>query len=511
MRLLKASLAVGQMTLLSRVAGFVRDIVIANAFGAGAAADAFFVAFRIPNLFRRLFAEGSFSQAFVPVLSEYRERHDHDAVRLLVASVAGVLGAVLALITAAGILAAPLLVLLFAPGFADEPDRYGLTVEMLRITFPYLLFISIAALAGSVLNTFGRFTIPAFSPVLLNLAMIAAALLVAPRMDRPVVALAWGVFAGGVLQLGIQLPALRRLALLSWPRFTPAHAGVRRIMQLMLPSLFGASISQVNVLINTLLASFLVTGSVSWLYYSDRLIEFPLGVFSVALATAILPHLSSRHARGAGESFSHALDWALRCVVVVVLPAAAGLAVLALPLMSTLFQYGAMTAHDAANAARSLAAYAPGLLGFSLVKILAPAFFARQDTRTPVRAGVISVACNVVLNLLLVGPFAHVGLAGATSIAAFVNAAILFRQLRGDGSWQPGAGWTLHLARVAGATAGMGALLLLFSPPAEAWAGWQAAERALRLGGLVATGVLAYAALLWLSGLRPQQLRAPDA
>lgn len=490
------------MTVLSRVAGFARDITIATLFGASAGADAFFVAFKIPNFMRRMFAEGSFAQAFVPVLAEYRERADPAETRSLIDAVSGVLGAVLIVVTALGVLAAPVLVAVFAPGFLDDDGRYGLAVDMLRVTFPYLLFISLTALAGGVLNTYGRFGVPAFTPVLLNLSLITAAIALAPLLERPVTALAWGVLAGGVVQLAFQLPFLWRIGLLPRPRLQAGHAGVRRIVRLMLPAMFGASVSQVNLMLDTLIASFLVTGSVSWLYYSDRLVEFPLGVFGIALATVILPGLAARHSAGDGAAFSATLDWALKLAAVIATPAAVGLAVLAEPVLCTLFQYGAMSMHDVAMSARSLAAYAFGLVGFTLVKILAPGFFARQDTRTPVHAGVVAMASNMLLNLVLVWPLAHAGLALATSCAAFVNAGLLLRRLLADGVYRPAPGWAALLLRVALANAVMAAVLAVLVPDLDAWAARDVAGRAGSLLGWVAAGAAVYLAVLAFAGVR---------
>ncbi|MDX5298372.1 MAG: murein biosynthesis integral membrane protein MurJ, partial [Gammaproteobacteria bacterium] len=360
------------MTLLSRVLGLIRDMVIARYFGAGAGADAFFVAFKIPNFLRRLFAEGAFSQAFVPVLSEYRQRQSLSDVKRLVDAVAGVLGMVLLVITLLAMLGAPALTAVFAPGFYGDDGRFELASDMLRITFPYLFLISLTAFAGAILNSYDRFAVPAFTPVLLNLAMIGAAIFLAPRMDTPVMALAWGVLLAGLLQLFFQLPFLLRLGLLPRPRLDYGHDGVKRILRLMTPALFGVSVSQINLLLDTVLASFLQTGSVSWLYYSDRLAELPLGVFGIAIATVILPSLSRKHADQAPERFAATMDWAVRMVLLIGLPAMLALGVLAEPLLATLFHYGAVTERDILMSTQSLRAYAAGLLAFMLVKVLAP-------------------------------------------------------------------------------------------------------------------------------------------
>ena len=505
-RLLRGTFTVGVMTLASRVLGFARDMVIAGTFGAGLGTDAFFVAFRIPNFLRRLFAEGAFAQAFVPVLAEWRERRGTGAVRELVAATAGTLGGVLLVASALGALAAPLLIHVFAPGFAlrAEPGKAALAADMLRVTFPYLLFISLTALAGGVLNTFGRFAVPALTPVLLNLSLIAAALWAAPRFERPVEALAWGVFAAGALQLAFQLPFLARLGLLGRPRWGWRHPGVRRILRLMGPGIVGSSVAQVNLLVDTVIASFLTTGSISWLYYADRLVEFPLGVFGIALGTVALPALSARHAAGDAAGFAAILDRALRWTGLIALPAALGLALLAGPILATLFGYGAFGERDVAMSARALAAYALGLPAYVLVKVLAPGYYARQDTRTPVRIAVLAMGANVLLNLLLVVPLAHAGLALASALSAWLNAGLLYRGLRRRGVLRHGPGWgRLGLQLALGLAALAGVLALAGAPPG-AWAVAPWHLRAATLGLWIAAGAGAYFAVLWLAGWRPR-------
>lgn len=508
MGLLRSTATVSGMTMISRVLGLVRDMVIARVFGAGAGTDAFFVAFRIPNFLRRLFAEGSFSQAFVPVLTEYKTQREHDEVKKLADDVAGTLGGLLFLITLVGIIAAPLLIMVFAPGFLDEPHKYDLTVEMLRITFPYIFFISLTAFAGGILNTYGRFGVPALTPVFLNLSMIGAALWLAPRMDDPVVALAWGVFVAGIVQLLFQVPFLYRLRLLPRPRWGWAQEGVQRILKLMLPSLFGSSVAQVSMLIDTVIASFLVAGSVSWLYYSDRLVEFPLGVFGVALATVILPSLSQKHAQASPLAFSHTLDWGLRWVMLVGMPATVALLILAGPLLVTMFQYGKFGAHDVEMSSRSLMAYGLGLLAFMLIKVLAPGFFARQDTRTPVRIGLIALGIGLVVKLVLVFPLAHVGLALSSSLVAFLNAALLYCALRRAGVYTPEPGWLRLMAQVAFANTVMGALLWWGVGDWASWAQWHAMERVMHLMLWVVAGAVSYFACLWVTGVRYHHFRS---
>jgi putative peptidoglycan lipid II flippase len=505
--LLKSTGIVSGMTSLSRVTGFIRDVVYAQMFGAGAVTDAFFVAFRIPNFLRRLFAEGAFSLAFVPVFAEYQTQHSRKELEELVDQVAGTLGVILLLITAAGVVAAPVLILLFAPGFTADAEKYALTVEMLRITFPYLLFISLTAFAGGILNSCGRFAIPAVTPVLLNLTMIAAALWLAPRMEQPVVGLAWGVFIAGILQLGFQIPFLWRVKLLPRPRWGWAARGVQKILKLMVPAIFGSSVMQVNLLIDTVVASFLISGSVSWLYYSDRLVEFPLGIFGVALGTVILPRLSRQHASAEVAGFSRTLDWALRWALLIGIPASVALILLAGPLLSALFQYGAFTAHDVAMASRSLMAFAFGLVAFMLIKVLAPGFYARQDTRSPVKYGVIAMVANTVLVLILVWPLAHVGLALATSLAAFLNAGLLFVNLRRREIYQPGAGWPKFLTQLFVATLAMGLVLWFGAGDLAQWASASARERLWHLTGLIAGGGGTYLLVALAVGIRPRHLQ----
>ncbi len=457
--LIKSTGVVSAMTSLSRVTGFIRDMIYAQLFGAGAGTDAFFVAFRIPNFLRRLFAEGAFSQAFVPVFSEYQTQRSPEELRELVDQVTGTLGVILLVITALGVVAAPLLILIFAPGFTADAGKYELTVDMLRITFPYLLFISLTALAGGVLNSCGKFAIPAVTPVLLNLTMIAAALWLAPLMEKPVMGLAWGVFIAGIIQLSFQIPFLRQVKLLPRPRWGWAAHGVQKVLKLMLPAVFGSSVAQVNLLIDTLIASFLISGSVSWLYYSDRLVEFPLGIFGVALGTVILPRLSRQHASAATEDFSRTLDWALRWALLIGMPATMALILLAGPILSALFQYGEFDARDVAMSARSLMAFALGLVAFMLIKVLAPGFYARQDTRSPVKYGLIAMGANTAMVLMLVWPLAHAGLALATSLAAFLNAGLLFFNLRRRDIYQPQPGWTKFLLQLTVANLAMGLVL----------------------------------------------------
>lgn len=504
--LIKSTLVVSCMTTLSRITGLMRDVVIASLFGAGAGVDAFIVAFRIPNFLRRLFAEGGFAQAFVPVIAEYRESRSQVEVQALIDQTTASLGAILTLTTVVGVIAAPILILIFAPGFGDEPDKQALAASMLRLTFPYLLFISLTSLAGGILNTYRRFAVPAFTPVLLNMSFIGCAFWLAPYLEQPVTALAWAVLIGGVAQLAFQTPFLVRLRLLPRPAFNRDHEGVRRIFRLLLPTLFAISITQINLLIDTLIASFLEDGSISWLYYSDRLVEFPLGVFGIALATVILPNLSAHHARNSPDDFRGTLDWSLRLVLLISLPAAIGLILLAEPALTTLFQYREFGQHDVLMAGKSLCGYAVGLPAFILVKVLATGFFSRQDTRTPVVIGSIAMIAGIIFNLLLVFPLRHAGLALATSLSAWVNAALLYRALNRSNGGIIGPGWPAYLGRIAAALGGMSLLLWLAVPAADTWTAWGTTSR---IGWLVfwtACGAGVYLMMARVMGIRLMQM-----
>lgn len=510
MNLLRALATISSMTLLSRVLGFVRDTVIARVFGAGALNDAFVVAFRLPNLLRRLFAEGAFSQAFVPVLAEYKNKQGDAATRTLVDRVSTLLALVVAAVALLGVIGAPLIIWISAPGFSADADKFALTVELTRITFPYILFMALVAFAGGILNTWSRFAIPAFTPVLLNLSFIVMALFAAPYFDPPILALGWAVFIGGALQLGLQVRPLMKIGMLPRPaslRAALADPGVRRILTLMAPATFGVSIGQLSLLINTIFASYLVTGSVSWLYYADRLMEFPSGLLGAALGTILLPSLSRLHAQARTTAFSALLDWGLRLTLILTLPAALGLAILTAPLIITLFQYGAFSAADTFHTRDALLAYSVGLPGLILVRVLAPSFYARQDIRTPVKIGLITLAATQVMNLAFIVPLAHAGLALSIGLAASLNASLLYLGLRRRGVYVPQPGWARFSLQLLAALAVMGIVLWLAAGETEAWFARSGLERVCWLTGVISAGAVSYFAVLFALGMRTRDFR----
>ena len=512
-RLIQRTSVVSGMTLLSRILGLVRDAVLARYFSTSLVMDAFLVANRIPNMLRRFFAEGAFSQGFVPVMARYRERHTHSEAREFVDAIAGTFGIILFLVTLGGVVAAPLLVAVVAPGFIGDDGRFEIATLMLRFTFPYLFFVSLTAFAGGILNTYGRFGVPAFTPVILNVVLIACAVWLSPLLDEPGMALAYAVFIAGVLQLLFQVPFLLRIRALPRPRWAIAHTGVRRVGKLMLPAVFGSSVAQVNVLIGGMIASMLGVGKISLLYYSDRLMEFPLGLFSIAIATVTLPYLSRQYANESTAAFAATLDWSMKLVLLIALPAAVGLVALADPIVTTIFYGGEFDADDVGMTALALKAFAIGLIGFSYVKILAPAYFAREDTRTPVRIGLIALAVNFTLSVALAGYLtaigyagSHAGLALAISVAAMLNAWLLYRGLHREGVIRHSAGWPRFLLQVTAANAVMLWLIDWLNRPL-AW--WLDAVTAARIGWLtvcVGVGMVAYALVLLLLGLRPAAL-----
>ena len=527
--MLRGLLSFSSMTLVSRVLGLVRDITIGTTFGANAGTDAFWVAFRIPNFMRRLFAEGSFSTAFVPVFTEIKETRPHADLKELMARVSGTLGGVLLVVTALGMVFTPQIAMLFNLGDA-APERFGLTVDLLRLTFPFILFVSLTALAGGALNSFHRFGIPAFTPVILNLCMIAGALWLAPRLAVPITALGWAVMAAGVLQLLFQLPVLARLDLLALPKWGWRHPDVRKVMRLMVPTLFGSSVAQINLLLDTVIAAMLFVGSQTWLSQADRFLELPLGVFGIALGTVILPTLSRHHVNTDHAGRSRAPDWGLRTTLMIAVPAMLGLMLLSVPLVATLFQHRAFTAIDTRMTAMSVFGLSFGLPSFALVKVLLPAFYARQDTRTPVKAGLASMIANMGFNIAILavlyvlwvepalkdGPILealaktrglHLALGLASALASYLNLWLLWRWLRRDGVYQPLPGWGRYTVRLLVSCAAMTTAVLLglhWAPDFTVVGLWQ------RIGwllGLVAGGVLVYAAAMVAMGFRPRELR----
>ena len=504
-QLFKSTAIVSSMTMISRILGFVRDMLIARMFGVDLATDAFFVAFKIPNFLRRLNAEGAFAHAFVPIFSEYKEANDYHQLKRFVDTSAGTLAAILLAITVVGIVLAPVLVLILAPGFSWQGSQHHIAEQVLQITWPYLLFIGLVSLASSILNVHGHFAIPALTPVFLNLCMITTALWLAPQLEEPVLSLAWGVFFGGIVQVLFQLPALIKLDLVPRFRVNFNDPSIKRFLKLLIPSIFSVSVTQINLLLDTLVASFLTAGSVSWLYYSDRLVEFPVGILGLALGSVILPHLAKHTAQNNNEAFSQTIDWGLRLALLIGLPATLGLLLLAEPLLSTLFQYHEFNVQDVQLSAQSLRGYAVGLLGYILIKVLVGGFTARQDMQTPVRYGIYAMIISFGLNFVLVYPFQHAGLALATSLGAFINVVLLLYTLLKQGHYQPQTGWLLFLLRVLLACAAMSFILSSWVH-AEWWYNWTSSVRILNLIKWIAIAMLVYSLTLLISGLRLRHL-----
>ncbi|MFJ5363782.1 murein biosynthesis integral membrane protein MurJ [Pectobacterium punjabense] len=504
MNLLKSLAAVSSMTMLSRVLGFVRDAIVARIFGAGMATDAFFVAFKLPNLLRRIFAEGAFSQAFVPILAEYKSQQGDEATRTFLAYVSGMLTLILALVTVVGMVAAPWVIMVTAPGFAATPERFELTSNLLRVTFPYILLISLTSMVGSVLNTWNRFSVPAFAPTLLNVSMIGFSLFAAPYFNPPVMALAWAVLVGGLLQLGYQLPHLKKIGMLVLPRLKWRDPSVWRVMKLMGPAVLGVSVSQISLIINTIFASFLSEGAVSWMYYADRLMEFPSGVLGVALGTILLPSLAKSFASGNHDDYSRLMDWGLRLCFLLALPSAVALGILAKPLTVSLFQYGKFSAFDALMTQRALVAYSIGLMGLIVVKVLVPGFYSRQDIKTPVKIAIVTLILTQVMNLIFIGPLQHAGLALSIGLASCLNAGLLYWQLRKQDIFRPLPGWGGFLVRLLVAVIVMSVVLLGMLWWMPAWDDGNMTIRILRLLLVVVAGAGSYFATLALLGFRPR-------
>jgi putative peptidoglycan lipid II flippase len=530
--LLRGVFSFSSMTLVSRVLGLVRDISISHVFGANVATDAFVIAFRIPNFMRRLFAEGSFSTAFVPVFTEVKEKGSHAELKELTSRVTGTLGGVLLVVTALGLIFAPWLAIGSAPGSLDDPHKLSLTVDLLRLTFPYLLFVSMTALCGGILNSFHRFALPALAPVILNLCLIAGALWLSRHLAVPIESLGWAVLAAGILQLLFLLPAVRRLDLLALPRWGWRHLQVRKIMRLMLPTLFGSSVAQINLLLDTIVVSLLVAGSQTWLYYGTRFLELPLGVFGVALGTVILPALSRHHVSADHAGFSRALDWGLRTTLLIAVPAMCGLLLLAEPVVATFFQNGRFTAFDSHMTAIAIVGLAAGVPAIALTRTLLPAFYSRQDTRTPVRAGVIALVVNMVCNFALIAllfelwapapvrqlpwlegiarvPGLHLGMAIASSVSNYLQFALLWRYLKRAGVYRLQPGWRRHWLRIGLASAALVMVIAigLWFWPWQQWTREPVATRVWKLVALVCAGGAAYVAALYAAGFRMRDLR----
>ncbi|MFA6302065.1 MAG: murein biosynthesis integral membrane protein MurJ [Legionella sp.] len=505
--LLRSTTLVSLMTFVSRMMGFIRDMVIANFFGAQAGMDAFFVAFRIPNFMRRLFAEGAFAQAFVPVLAEYEKTRSPDDVRVFISRISGYLSSILTLVTIVGIIAAPVIIFLFAPGFSHDSVRAEWATHMLRITFPFLMLVSLTAMAGAILNTYGYFGVPAFTPVLLNICMILAAFYICPHLPTPVFGLAWGVLIAGIVQLLFQLPFLYQKGLLIRPRVVRDDPGVNKVLKLMIPALFGVSIAQLNLMVDSIFASFLKVGSVSWLYYTDRLADFPLGVFGVAIATVILPHLSRKHAEQSVAHYSKALDWGLRSILLIGLPAGLALAVFAMPLIACCFGYGQFTSMDVVQTEKSLFTLALGVPAFMVVKVLASGFYAQQNISTPVKIGAISMVVNTILCSIFIWFFAHAGLTLASAIAGYVNCSLLLFLLIKRKIFQPSPGWGKYLVQLFCANLVIGIYMKLMVGTVGYWLSFAPVARLGLLMAHVLAVVVLYIIVLGITGLRPGQFR----
>nr|WP_275424172.1 murein biosynthesis integral membrane protein MurJ [Vibrio sp. MMG023] len=513
--MLKSGMIVSAMTLISRVLGLVRDVVVANLMGAGASADVFFFANKIPNFLRRLFAEGAFSQAFVPVLTESHAQGDMDKTRELIARAAGTLGVIVSIVTILGVLGSGVVTALFGFGwFLDwmhggpAAEKFELASVMLKITFPYLWFITFVALSGAILNTLGKFAVSSFTPVFLNVMIILAAWFISPQMSQPEIGLAIGVLLGGLVQFLFQIPFLIKAGVMVKPKWGWRDPGVVKIRTLMIPALFGVSVSQINLLFDTFIASFLQTGSISWLYYSDRLLEFPLGLFGIAIATVILPALSRKHVDAHSEGFAHTMDWGVRMVTLLGIPAMLGLMALAKPMLMVLFMRGEFSPQDVHQASLSLLAYASGLLNFMLIKVLAPGYYSRQDTKTPVKYGIIAMVTNMVFNAIFAYFYGYVGLAIATALSAFVNMALLYRGLHIAGVYQVTKRTVFFIVRLMVAGGAMVAAILWQLEDMSVWLDWSFAHRSGVLAMLIGLGAVVYLAVVFLLGVRLKDLKA---
>ncbi|MEK9777640.1 MAG: murein biosynthesis integral membrane protein MurJ [Methylophilaceae bacterium] len=506
MKLFKTLFGVGSMTFVSRILGFLRDSIIARIFGAGFATDAFFVAFKIPNLLRRISAEGAFTQAFIPILSEYKTQRSERDVSILVSKVATLLGLFLILITVLGVFAAPWIIYVSAPGFIDNPTKFELTVDLLRITFPYIIFISLVSFAGGVLNTYGKFFVPAFTPVWLNVSFIIGAIFFSHHFDQPVYVLAWAVFLGGVLQLFFQVPFLKKIGFIPNVNIDFKDEGIWRILKLMGPAVIGVSITQISLLINTIFASFLASGSVSWLYYADRLMEFPVGVLGVALSTILLPNLSKSFSGSNVHEYSKLLNWGLRLAIIFAAPAAVALFILSVPLISTLFYYGAFTAHDVTMTHYAVMAYSVGLIGLILVKVLAPAFYAQQNIKTPVKIALFTLLCTQFMNLVFIGFLKHAGLALAIGLGACINAGLLYFYLQKQKLFQLDSGWAVFLLKILGAVILLAIFLIFYRGDIGLWTSYSFLQKIQNLFILITLGAIIYFASLKMFGINLKAL-----
>lgn len=506
MNLLKSLATISALTLISRILAFGRDMLIARIFGAGMANDAYIIATRLPNLLRRLFAEGAFSQAFVPIFGEYKKQRGHEDTQLLVDHVTTMLALILFVVTLVGIIAAPVLVYIGAPGFVHDAAKFDLTTDLLRITSPYIFFISLVAVAAGILNTYNKFWVPAIAPILLNLCLIGGALWLAPLFDRPIVGLAWAWFIAGFVQLAFQIPFLKKIGMLPRVRLSWTDPGMRRVIRQMGPAVFGVSISQISLIVNTVIASFFVVGSVSWLYYADRLMEFPSGLLGAALGTILLPSLSKCNAGDDRAEYSRLLDWGLRLTFMLAVPSALALGMISVPLLATLFERGAFTAHDVLMTSHALIGYSVGLIGLILVKILAPGFYARQDIKTPVKIGIVTLIATQLMNLLFIYGLhlQHAGLALSIGLGACFNSAVLFYFLRKNDIYRPEPGWPVYFAKIAVAVAALGVALWFGMGSEQSWLSGSGYARVLRLCLLVGGGIVVYFAVLAALGFRPR-------
>lgn len=502
MNLLKSLATMSFITILSRTLGFARDIIIARIFGASVEMDAFCIAFKLSNSLRHIFAEGAFSQAFVPILVEYKNQQNGEAIRNFIAYIAGLLTLMLTFVVIAGVLLAPWLIMIIAPGFSNIQEKFDLTILLFRVTFPYILFISLASMIGAILNTWNCFSVPAFAPIILNIIMIGFTLLATPLFHPSIMTLAWAVLAGGVLQFIYQLPYLKKIGMLVMLSIKLRDTGIWRVLQLMGPAVLTVSVSQISLIINTIFASFMISGSVSWMYYADRLMEFPSGVLGVSLGTILLPSLSNSFLSGNNYEYSRIMDWGLRICFVLALPSSIALAILAKPLTLSLFQYGKFSAFDALMTQHALVAYSVGLVGLILVKVLVSGFYSRQDIKTPLRIAIITIIITQLMNLIFIGPLKHAGLSLSIGLSACLNASLLYWQLYRKQLFQPQPGWLSFFLRLVLALVAMSIILVGLLIVVPDWTQDSMSWRLLRLMSMVTAGGCVYFTTLWLAGFR---------